>query len=68
MFSKLFLAADSTGLSHVSWTKVGVAVCSVVGAVVTAGICPPAALPVAKAILAVGAGVGLIGARDALGK
>jgi hypothetical protein len=65
---KKLLKSGAAEAEHVSWTKVGVAVCAVVGAVVGAGLCPPAALPVAKAILAIGAGVGLIGARDAIQK
>ncbi len=68
MFKKLFRAVDKNGLDHVSWRKVGVTICSVAGAILSAGICPPAALPVAKAILAIGAGIGLVGAVDATKK
>lgn len=69
MFDKLFMATDKiTGKKHVSWMKVGGTIFSVTSAVVLSGICPPAALPVAKAIIAIGSGIGFIGARDALGK
>lgn len=68
MWKKLFRAVDKNGLDHVSWRKVGTAICSVASAVLLAGICPPAALPVAKAILAIGGGIGLIGAVDATKK
>lgn len=66
MFKKL-LKAGVGEAEHVSWMKVGSLVVGVVGLVVTTGICPPAALPVAKGILSIGAAVGLIGARDAIG-
>lgn len=68
MIKKALFSTALNGQTKISWTKLGVAICAIVGGVVSAGVCPPAALPVAKIILAISAGVGLIGARDALGK
>jgi hypothetical protein len=67
LLKKLLWASDGQ-LHHISWTKVGATVCGVVGAVITAGICPPAVLPYAKALLAIFGAVGIIGVRDAVGK
>jgi hypothetical protein len=68
MFLKKLLIASDGQLNHISWTKVGATVCGIVGAIVTAGVCPPAALPYAKALLSIFAAVGIVGARDAIGK
>lgn len=67
LLKKLLWASDGQ-LHHISWTKAGATVCGIVGAVIAAGVCPPVALPYAKAVLAIFAAIGVVGARDAIGK
>lgn len=53
---------------RISWTKVGIVVCSIITALLSSDCIPASWIPLCKVLLSIGAGIGLVGARDAIHK